>query len=123
VPIALRRPVAAPVTDRFGPRNGSMHTGIDMPAPTGTPVVAAASGCVVFAGSEAGYGTIVSLRHGPTLTTLYAHLSRTSVAKGQCVVAGQVIGAVGATGHASGPHLHFEARVSGAAVDPIASLI
>jgi murein DD-endopeptidase MepM/ murein hydrolase activator NlpD len=123
VPISLRRPVAAPVTDRFGPRNGGMHTGIDMPAPTGTPVRAAAAGCVAFAGWEAGYGTIISLRHGPTLTTLYAHLSQAGVAKGQCVAAGQVIGAVGATGRASGPHLHFEARVDGAAVDPLPYLI
>lgn len=119
VPIALRRPVAAPVTDRFGPRGGRFHTGIDFPAPPGTPVVAAAAGCVRFAGDAGdGFGTVVSLGHASGLTTLYAHLASAAVRRGGCVPAGALIGRVGSTGVSSGPHLHFEVRVRGAAVDP-----
>ncbi len=119
VPIAIRRPINAPITDRFGPRGGKFHTGIDFPAQSGTPVYAAASGCVRFVGDAGdGFGTVVSIGHGSNTTTLYAHLSSAAVRRGACVGAGALIGRVGSTGFSSGPHLHFEVRVRGAAVNP-----
>lgn len=116
--LRLRAPVAAAPGDRFGPRAGGMHTGIDFPAPTGTLVTAAAAGCVTFAGWNDGYGVLVVLSHGGGVTTWYAHLSRIDVRLGACLATGAGVGAVGATGRATGPHLHFEARVRGAAIDP-----
>ena len=118
-PIALRRPINAPLTDPFGPRGGRFHTGVDFPAPSGTPVYAAAYGCVRFVGDAGdGFGTVVTLGHNAEATSLYAHLSSASVTRGQCVGAGQMIGRVGTTGHSTGPHLHFETRLRGAAVRP-----
>jgi murein DD-endopeptidase MepM/ murein hydrolase activator NlpD len=119
LPFALRRPISAPRTDGFGPRAGKFHTGVDFPAPTGTTVFAAANGCVRFVGDSGdGFGTVVTLGHGSNVTTLYAHLSAATVQRGACVQAGTLIGKVGTTGHSTGPHLHFEARVRGAAVNP-----
>jgi murein DD-endopeptidase MepM/ murein hydrolase activator NlpD len=117
-PLALRAPVAAPAGDGFGPRQGGFHTGVDFPAPPGTPVGAAGAGCVTFAGTDDGYGLLVVVAHGSGVTTWYAHLSRIDVRSGACVAAGARLGAVGATGRATGPHLHFEVRVRGAATDP-----
>jgi murein DD-endopeptidase MepM/ murein hydrolase activator NlpD len=117
-PLALRAPVAAPASDGFGSRGGAFHTGIDFPAPTGTPVTATAAGCVTFAGGDDGYGRLVVLGHASGVTTWYAHLSRIDVRPGACIAAGARLGAVGATGRATGPHLHFEVRVRGAATDP-----
>ncbi|HEX2103806.1 MAG TPA: peptidoglycan-binding protein, partial [Solirubrobacteraceae bacterium] len=117
-PLALRAPVAAVATDGFGSRGGAFHTGIDFPAATGTPVTAAAAGCVTFAGVDDGYGRLVIVGHALGVTTWYAHLSRIDVRPGACVVGGARLGAVGATGVATGPHLHFEVRVRGAATDP-----
>jgi murein DD-endopeptidase MepM/ murein hydrolase activator NlpD len=116
--LRLRAPIAAAPGDRFGPRAGGMHTGIDFPAPTGTPVTAAGSGCVTFAGWNDGYGMLVVVSLGGGVATWYAHLSRIDVRLGACVAAGTGVGAVGATGHATGPHLHFEVRVRDAAIDP-----
>jgi peptidoglycan hydrolase-like protein with peptidoglycan-binding domain len=121
-PIALRRPVAAPATGGFGPRGAAMHTGLDFPAPSGTPVAAAASGTAVSVGFADGYGRLVVLAHGPGVQTWYAHLSATTVEPGQAVAAGTRIGRVGATGRATGPHLHFELRVRGAAIDPLPAI-
>jgi murein DD-endopeptidase MepM/ murein hydrolase activator NlpD len=105
--------------DPFGPRGDMFHTGIDYPAASGTPVGAAGRGCVSSAGYDAGgYGNLVIVQHRAGMTSWYAHLSRISVSPGECVVAGSRIGRVGATGHATGPHLHFELRLRGAAVDP-----
>jgi murein DD-endopeptidase MepM/ murein hydrolase activator NlpD len=119
VPIALRRPVNAPITDRFGPRAGKFHTGIDFPAASGTPVYAAAGGCARFVGDAGdGFGTVVTIGHGSNTTSLYAHLSTATIARGACVPAGAMIGRVGTTGYSTGPHLHFEVRVRGAAVNP-----
>jgi peptidoglycan hydrolase-like protein with peptidoglycan-binding domain len=116
-------PLAAPVGDRFGPRGDTFHTGIDLPAGSGTPVAAAGRGCVISAGWNAGgYGNLVVVQHRLGMTSWYAHLSRISVRPGQCVVAGSRIGRVGATGNATGPHLHFELRLRGAAVDPLTGL-
>jgi peptidoglycan hydrolase-like protein with peptidoglycan-binding domain len=113
-------PLRAPVGDRFGPRGDAMHTGIDFPAAYGAPVGAAGRGCVSSAGYDpGGYGNLVVVQHRAGMTSWYAHLSRISVSPGECVVAGSRIGRVGATGHATGPHLHFELRLRGAAIDPL----
>ena len=117
-PLALRAPVAAPIGDGFGPRGDRFHAGVDYVAAAGAPVVAAGRGCVTFAGSADGYGRLVVLAHGLGVTSWYAHLSRIDVARGACLGAGAPLGAVGATGHATGPHLHFEVRVRNAATDP-----
>jgi peptidoglycan hydrolase-like protein with peptidoglycan-binding domain len=121
-PLSLAWPVAGPATDGFGPRGGRFHAGIDIPAPTGTGVAAAAPGRVTWAGRLAGgWGLLVVIDHGDA-RTLYAHLSRIEVRVGELVQAGWQIGRVGATGDATGPHLHFELRVRGAAVDPMPAL-
>jgi murein DD-endopeptidase MepM/ murein hydrolase activator NlpD len=117
-PIALGAPVGVPPTDGYGPRGAAFHTGLDFPAPQGAPVHAAGRGCATFAGFDDGYGLLVVLGHGLGVASWYAHLSRTDVRPGQCVAAGATIGAVGATGRATGPHLHFEVRVRGATTDP-----
>lgn len=95
-----------------------VHRGVDYAAPTGTPAYTVGDGIVEFAGTQGGYGNVVIVRHGSNHTTLYAHLSRIQVRKGQSVTQGQVIGAVGSTGWATGPHLHFEFRVNGVHTDP-----
>ncbi len=109
------------VTSGFGWRWGRMHEGIDISAPTGTAVRAAASGSVVFAGVMGGYGNIVVIDHGNGLATAYAHLSSIWIGGGS-VSQGQGVGAVGCTGSCTGPHLHFEVRVNGSAVDPMGYL-
>lgn len=95
------------------------HLGVDYAAPTGTPVRVVGEGVVDFAGWQNGYGNVVHVRHGADRLTVYAHLSRIDVRKGQRVEQGQHIGAVGATGWATGPHLHFEFRVGGVHQDPL----
>jgi murein DD-endopeptidase MepM/ murein hydrolase activator NlpD len=123
-PIRLAAPSAGPLTDLFGPRGHRFHSGIDYSAPTGAPVTAAAGGRVTFAGwSDGGWGRIVTIAHSNGVQTLYAHLSRVGVRVGQRVRARQRIGRVGASGNASGPHLHFEVRLRGAAVDPLTGLL
>jgi peptidoglycan hydrolase-like protein with peptidoglycan-binding domain len=118
-PIALAWPVAGPVGDGFGPRGNRFHAGIDIVAGTGTPVRAAAAGRVVFAApAGGGWGKLVVVAHSDGVETMYAHLSRIEVRTGQSVGAGTRVGRVGATGDAHGPHLHFEVRLRGAAVDP-----
>jgi murein DD-endopeptidase MepM/ murein hydrolase activator NlpD len=95
------------------------HLGVDYGAPTGTPVRAVGNGVVEFAGRQNGYGNVVEIRHAGGRNTLYAHLSRIDVKKGQSIDQGQRVGAVGATGWATGPHLHFEFRVNGQHQDPL----
>ncbi len=122
-PIPMRAPIAVPYGDRFGPRGNRFHTGVDFPAATGTPVGAAAPGRVTWAGDMAGgWGIVVRIDHGSGLISMYAHLSRASVSIGTRVRTGQTVGAVGATGHAEGSHVHFEVRVRDAAVDPLPCL-
>ena len=116
--IALARPVVGVAADGFGPRGVRFHEGLDLPAPHGTVVRAAATGRVSFAGIYPGYGKLVTVAHRGGVRTLYAHLARVDVRLGQLVRAGAAVGTVGATGAATGPHLHFEVRVRGAAVDP-----
>ncbi len=95
------------------------HRGVDYGAPTGTPVRSVGDGVVEFAGWQNGYGNVVKIEHGKERSTLYAHLSRIDVRKGQRVDQGQYVGAVGSTGWATGPHLHFEFQVRGQHVDPL----
>jgi murein DD-endopeptidase MepM/ murein hydrolase activator NlpD len=123
VPYRLLRPVSAPVGDRFGPRGNRFHPGLDLPAPYGARVRASRRGRVVKAGWDSGgYGYLVVIRHRRHVRTMYAHLSRIGVHRGERVFAGQRIGRVGASGEATGPHLHFEVRRRGAAVDPLPAL-
>lgn len=95
------------------------HLGVDYGAPTGTPVRTVGDGIVEFAGVQNGFGNVVMIKHNASDLTVYAHLSRIDVRHGQTVSQGQRVGAVGATGWATGPHLHFEFRVNGAHQDPI----
>ncbi len=106
---------------RFHPIHGAwrQHKGVDYGAPTGTRVRATADGSVAFAGSQSGYGNIVVLRHNGNVETAYAHLSRIDVRVGQRVTQEQTIGAVGMTGAATGPHLHYEFRVAGVHKNPL----
>ena len=119
---ALRRPIDAPLGDRYGPRGAGFHAGLDFPAPSGAPVTAAASGRVSFAGYDDGWGRTVVLDHGNGLRTRYAHLSAITVDLGASVAVGALVGRVGATGSATGPHLHFEVTVRGANADPAPAL-
>jgi murein DD-endopeptidase MepM/ murein hydrolase activator NlpD len=121
-PISLTAPVQGPTGDGYGPRGARFHSGLDFPAPSGTPVSAAGSGRVVFAALHAsGWGKLVVVKHRSGVRTLYAHLSRIDVKHGQRVSAGRPVGLIGATGSATGPHLHFEVLVRGAAVDPLSA--
>jgi murein DD-endopeptidase MepM/ murein hydrolase activator NlpD len=115
-------PVNGPITSPFGERWGRMHEGVDIGVGYGTPIEAAAGGTVVYAGWESGYGNFVVIDHGNGLATAYGHQSRIAVSNGEAVSQGQVIGYVGCTGHCFGPHLHFEVRVNGSAVDPLGYL-
>jgi murein DD-endopeptidase MepM/ murein hydrolase activator NlpD len=115
-------PVNGPVVSGFGMRWGRLHAGIDIAAPGGTPIRAADSGQVVIAGWVGGYGNYVCVQHTGSLSTCYAHQPGIQVSVGQGVSQGQVIGAVGCTGHCFGDHLHFETRVNGSPVDPMGYL-
>jgi murein DD-endopeptidase MepM/ murein hydrolase activator NlpD len=95
------------------------HLGVDYAAPTGTPVRSVGQGIVDVAGSQGGFGNVVMVKHASGQTTVYAHLSRIHVKRGQTVMQGQTLGLVGATGWATGPHLHFEFRVNGQHKDPL----
>jgi peptidoglycan hydrolase-like protein with peptidoglycan-binding domain len=122
-PVPLAWPVQAVVGDRFGPRGAGFHPGIDLPAAPGTPVHAAAVGTVTFAGpTSGGYGNLVVVKGAAGVATMYAHLSRILARPGEQVTVGTLLGLVGATGETTGPHLHFEVRVRGAAVDPLPAL-
>jgi len=122
-PVRLLWPLRAPLGNRFGPRGTHFHSGIDVPAARGVPVGAAGFGTVAFAGlHSSGWGNLVILRHRFGLQTLYAHLSEVDVRPGQFVPAGGRVGRVGATGSATGPHLHFEILLRGANIDPLSAL-
>ena len=99
-----------------------MHEGIDITASSGTPVRSSAGGSVIYAGWLGGYGNLVVVDHGGGLSTAYAHNSSFASSVGQSVAAGQVIAYSGNTGNSSGPHVHFEVRVNGSAVDPLGYL-
>jgi lipoprotein NlpD len=120
-PALLRWPVAAPkLSSRFGKRWGRPHEGIDMAAPIGTPVFAAAAGTVIYAGDRVrGYGNLVVLKHAEDLSTVYAHNSVLLVHTGDRVAVGQEIARVGDTGRSTAPHLHFEVRRRDEPIDPM----
>ena len=120
-------PVPGHVTSKYGPRVGHtgethLHKGLDLASKHGDPVAAAAAGTVVHAGPAGNYGNLVTVRHTDGFETRYAHLSTVGVTTGQAVEAGQALGQVGSTGLSDGPHLHFEVRQDGDAVDPSALL-
>jgi len=112
-------PVDGVVVSGFGMRWGRMHEGIDIAASSGTPIRAAAAGVVIHSGWLGGYGNLVVVDHGNGLATAYAHASVILVGVGQQVSQGETVSLVGSTGNSSGPHLHFEVRVNGEAVDPL----
>ena len=120
-PIPTHSRISSPFGMRMHPilRQNRMHSGIDVGAPTGTRLIAAADGYVRFAGWSGGYGNTVIIDHGSGYSTLYAHNSRNRVTTGQFVTRGQHIADVGSTGMSTGPHLHFEIRVNNVAVDPM----
>ena len=121
-PAALHRPIDGSLSDHFGPRGSRFHAGIDIAAPTGTGIAAAGPGRVTWAAWLGGYGNLVVVAHPNGVRTFYAHLSVIEVGLKQRVAAGFEIGRVGSTGDATGPHLHFEVRYRGAAVDPLPCL-
>ncbi len=114
-------PVNGTLTSVFGFRWGRMHEGIDIAAPTGRPIGAAAAGTVIVAGWGGGYGNLVVVSHG-SISTAYGHMSSVAVSSGQRVERGTVLGAVGSTGNSTGPHLHFEVRVNGSPQNPLSYL-
>lgn len=115
-------PVNGPVTSPYGPRWGRIHEGIDIAAPTGTPIRAVKAGNVVLAAPTSGYGNYTCVDHGGGLSSCYAHQSSYATSVGASVDQGEVIGYVGCTGSCFGDHLHFEIRINGAAVDPLGYL-
>jgi murein DD-endopeptidase MepM/ murein hydrolase activator NlpD len=126
VAVPVRKPVAGEVdmSSPFGVRldpflgRPAIHTGIDLRGETGEPVHATAAGRVSIAGREGGYGNMIEINHGNGLATRYGHLSEIDVKVGQTVRIGDIIGRIGSTGRSTGPHLHYETRINGEAVDP-----
>lgn len=121
----LAWPAAGPVTSGYGYRthpifgDRRLHSGIDIGASYGSPVIAADDGTVAYVGAMSGYGNVVVVDHGGGLSTTYNHLSGYNVSSGQSVGRGSQVGSVGCTGYCTGPHLHFEVRVNGSPVDPM----
>lgn len=124
----MQWPVAGEITSPFGQRKNPMgagedfHPGLDIAADEGTPITAASAGRVIAAGPDGGYGNLIVVDDGNGVTTRYGHCSQIFARVGDAVMPGQTIGAVGSTGHSTGPHLHFEVRVNGRPVDPAALL-
>jgi murein DD-endopeptidase MepM/ murein hydrolase activator NlpD len=122
-------PTSGEVTSGFGWRNSpwgggsELHQGIDIANSMGTPIVATADGEVVRSEWSGGYGNIVQIDHGNGIATIYGHNSRMLVSAGQSVRKGQVISSLGSTGKSTGPHVHYEVRVNGTAVDPISFMV
>ena len=118
-------PIIGRLTSPFGPRRHpihrviSFHSGVDLAAPYGTPIMASDSGKVIYNGWYGGYGRVVIVDHGKNYTTLYAHLSRSGTNKGNNIAKGETIGYEGQTGYSTGPHLHFEVRVNGKPQNPL----
>jgi murein DD-endopeptidase MepM/ murein hydrolase activator NlpD len=116
---AISWPVSGPLLEPYGPRGSGWHSGIDVDAPEGAPVAAAAPGIVMDAGWESGYGNRIVVAHGRGLETTYAHLAGVTVGVGAFVTESSQIGIVGCTGSCNGAHLHFEVRINGSASDPL----
>ncbi len=130
ISVPSRMPLSgARLSSGYGMRNHPVlrqrrrHNGVDLAAPTGTPVYATADGLVERADWFSSYGLYISIDHGADLETRYAHMSRLAVAAGEQVKKGDVIGYVGSTGRSTGPHLHYEVRVDGVAVNPIPYMV
>jgi murein DD-endopeptidase MepM/ murein hydrolase activator NlpD len=127
-PVSFIWPVRGPITSPFGMRTDpvtgryALHSGIDIGVDYGTPIRAAADGLIIYVGWYGGYGNLITIDNGDSYSTLYAHCSAMYVSVNQRVQRGQVIGAVGATGYATGPHLHFEIRKNGVPIDPLGKL-
>lgn len=121
-------PVANTESSGFGWRDDpirhtrSFHSGTDFRGKPGTPVAAAGDGVVTFCGRLGGYGNVVDIDHGGGVVTRYAHLRRIETRRAAAVIAGEIIGRVGSTGRATGPHLHFEVRIDGSPVSPVAAM-
>lgn len=112
-------PSAKRISSEFGKRWGKKHEGIDIPAKTGSHIIAASEGVVVFSGNSLKtYGNMIILKHNNGFFTVYAHASKLDVTKGEKVSKGQVIARVGSTGRSTGPHLHFELRKNSDPIDP-----
>lgn len=116
---SLGLPTRGRISSRFGRRWGRLHAGVDIAAPTGTPIYAAKAGKVSYSGYRGGYGKLVEINHGDGLVTRYGHCSKLLVSSGKRVKKGQLIALVGNTGNSTGPHLHFEVRINGKPVDPL----
>lgn len=123
-PVPGRTTISSPYGPRRSPISGrnEFHSGIDIPAPSGTNFIASDSGVVIFSGWKNGFGNTIIIDHGDGISTLYAHNSRNTVSVGESVVAGQGIGTIGSTGFSTGPHSHFEVRINGSHVDPMSFL-
>lgn len=112
-------------TSNFGIRSdpfrgtAAMHAGVDIPGPVGTPIYATADGIIAHAARQGGYGNMVEINHGKGIATRYGHLSKILVADGARVTRGQLIALMGSTGRSTGPHLHYEVRIDGHAVNPV----
>ena len=119
--ITLIRPISGVITSRFGASSSirrSSHTGLDISAPRGTAIKAAASGAITFSGYKGSYGNMLVISHGNGVQTYYCHCDKLYVGTGTQVSQGQTIAAVGSTGNSTGPHLHLEVRVNGVAYNP-----
>ncbi len=119
--VSLMRPISGTITSRFGVSSrirSSSHTGLDISAPSGTPIKAAASGTVSFAGRKGAFGNMIAINHGNGVQTHYCHCSVLIASVGQTVNQGDVIAKVGSTGNSTGPHLHLEVRINGVAYNP-----
>lgn len=120
---------SAKLTSNYGMRNHPVlggrrnHKGVDLAAPTGTPIYATADGIIDKAQRFSSYGLYICIKHGANLETRFAHMSRLAVAAGERVTKGDLIGYVGSTGRSTGPHLHYEVRVDGVAVNPIPYMV
>lgn len=120
----MQWPSMGPVTSEYGYRihpvygTRKLHSGLDVSDPKGTPIAAAQGGTVIMAGVQGGYGNCVIIDHGDGVSTLYGHMSKINVSKGQQVNRGDIVGLVGSTGTATGNHLHFEVRINGEATNP-----
>jgi murein DD-endopeptidase MepM/ murein hydrolase activator NlpD len=121
-PLRFAWPVKGRLTSRFGLRGNRPHEGVDLGAPHGTPIVASEAGRVIHSGRFGAYGKTVILKHAGAYRSVYAHARTLYVAKGDFVERGQKIAEVGATGRATGPHLHFEIRRGETAHDPLVYL-
>lgn len=121
IEIAFIQPVSGTISSRFGARSSirsSVHTGLDIACPLGTPIQAAASGIVTFGAMKGAYGNLIVISHSDSVETYYAHCNSIAVSPGQSVNQGDIIGYVGTTGNSTGPHLHLEVRINGVAQNP-----